>query len=112
MNQKQLTRRQLLQSLAVTIPASSLVLGQSAYAEDLPKLDEANPTAKALLYVHEAADVDKSNPMSARFEAGQTCDNCVQIQGADGDEWRGCGIFPGKLVKGSGWCSVWAPKPA
>ena len=30
---------------------------------------------------------------------------------ADGDAWRPCQIFPGKLVNAKGWCSVWAPKP-
>jgi len=38
------------------------------------------------------------------------CSNCALIQGNDGDEWRPCQIFPGKLVNANGWCSVWAPK--
>ncbi|MBT8100786.1 MAG: high-potential iron-sulfur protein, partial [Gammaproteobacteria bacterium] len=43
--------------------------------------------------------------------AEQTCANCALIQGNDGDEWRPCQIFPGKVVNANGWCSVWAPKP-
>ncbi|MEF1220553.1 high-potential iron-sulfur protein [Photobacterium damselae] len=40
------------------------------------------------------------------------CANCALIQGKDGDEWRPCAIFPGKLVNANGWCSAYAPKPA
>ncbi|MDH5620575.1 MAG: high-potential iron-sulfur protein [Gammaproteobacteria bacterium] len=32
------------------------------------------------------------------------------MQGNDGDEWRPCQIFPGKVVNAAGWCSVWAAK--
>ena len=42
--------------------------------------------------------------------ADQNCANCALIAGNDGDEWRPCQIFPGKLVNAKGWCSVWAPK--
>ena len=76
---------------------------------DLPKLDTADPTAVALLYVEDAANVDTSNPLAARFEAGQDCANCAQIQSEEGD-WRPCGIFPGKAVAAAGWCSVWVGK--
>ncbi|UCG71350.1 MAG: high-potential iron-sulfur protein [Chromatiales bacterium] len=112
MRDENISRRNFLKSLAVAVPAGSALLQvEVVYAADLPKLDPADPAAKALLYVHDAADVDTSNPMAARFEAGQNCANCVQIQGEDGAEWRPCGIFPGKSVAAAGWCSVWAPMP-
>lgn len=111
MRDDNLTRRKFLQGMAVAVPAGTALLSQQVQAQDLPKLDENDPAAKALLYVHDAAKVDKANPMAARFEQGQDCANCAQIQGADGAEWRPCGIFPGKLVAANGWCSVWAPKP-
>lgn len=110
MTDKNLTRRNFLQSLAIALPAGTVAIQGRAIAEDLPQLDEADPAAKALVYVHDAASVDTSNPLAARFEAGQNCANCAQIQGEDGAEWRPCGIFPGKLVNAKGWCSVWAPK--
>lgn len=112
MRDENISRRNFLKGVALAVPAGSVAL-QSRVAEsaDLPKLDEADPAAMALLYVHDAANVDTSNPMAARFEAGQNCANCAQIQGEEGAEWRPCGIFPGKAVAAAGWCSVWAPKP-
>ena len=112
MSDKNLSRRTFIQSIAVALPAGAAVLHDQARAEDLPKLDPEDPTAKALVYVHDAADVDTSNPLAARFEPGQDCSNCAQIQGDDESaEWRPCGIFPGKLVASAGWCSVWVAKP-
>ena len=108
--EKNLTRRALLKTIAVALPASAVLLRQGAQAADLPKLDPNDPTAKALVYVEDPSSLDKSNPAVARYKEGQTCANCVQIQ-ADSGEYRPCGIFPGKLVAASGWCSVWAAKP-
>jgi len=107
MHDENVSRRKFLQSLAVALPAGAALLNSEVRAEDLPKLEESDPVAKALVYVHDAADVDTSNPLAARFEAGQDCSNCAQIQGEEGAEWRPCGIFPGKLVANKGWCSVW-----
>ncbi len=42
--------------------------------------------------------------------ADQSCANCAQLQGNEGDEWRPCAIYVGKLVNANGWCSVWVPK--
>ena len=46
-----------------------------------------------------------------RYEDGQACVNCALFQGGPGDEWANCSIFPGRQVKATGWCSVYAPKP-
>lgn len=109
--EKNLTRRKLLKTLAVALPAGAVVLNQEVQAEDLPKLDPNDPTAKALVYVEDPANLDKSNPAAARYDASQTCANCIQIQGEDGAAYRPCAIFPGKVVAAAGWCSVWAQKP-
>lgn len=111
MQDERLTRRTFLQTLAVALPAGAVMVHSEVRAQDLAKLDINDPTAKALLYVEDAADVDKSSPLAARFEPGQDCSNCAQIQGEDGADWRPCGIFPGKLVANKGWCSVWVAKP-
>ena len=111
MSDKNLSRRRFLQQVAVAVPAGAMLLDKHVQAADMPKLDPEDMAAKALLYVEDAADVDTSNPMAARFEPGQNCANCVQIQGEDGAEWRPCAIFPGKVVASAGWCSVWAPMP-
>lgn len=76
----------------------------------MPKLSEDDPQAKSLSYVHEASTVDTAR--QPRYKSGQICGNCALYQGKGADEWAGCSIFPGKLVKSSGWCSVYAPKPA
>ena len=111
MRDEPLTRRTFLQTLAVAVPAGAVMLHGESQAQDLVKLDINDPTAKALVYVENAATVDTSNPLAARFEAGQDCSNCAQIQGDEGAEFRPCGIFPGKLVANKGWCSVWVAKP-
>jgi len=111
MNQSRLSRRRFLGSVAVAVPVSAITLRQTAQAQDLPQLELDDAMAQALVYVHDAANVDTSNPLAARYMPGQTCANCVQIQGDDGAEWRPCALFPGKAVNAAGWCSVWAAKP-
>ncbi len=46
----------------------------------------------------------------AAFVPGSNCDNCLELQGAPGNDYRPCGIFPGKLVSVRGWCSRWSPE--
>lgn len=82
--------------------------GQEARAQDLPQLEEGDPMAQAMKYVHDASTVDPAS--RANPAADQTCANCALVQGEDGTEWRPCQIFPGKLVNDAGWCTVWAPK--
>lgn len=90
----------------------TLVLGTSAAwmriarAGSLQKLDVNDPAARALGYVDNAAEVDAKKYSS--YVKGSNCDNCLQLQGTAGDNYRPCGLFPGKLVAVSGWCSGWA----
>ncbi|MGB5739389.1 MAG: high-potential iron-sulfur protein, partial [Woeseia sp.] len=80
----------------------------AAQSAAMPKLMENDPQATALGYVHDSSTVDSAK--QPRHQAGQACVNCALYTGADGDEWGGCSIFPGKLVAAAGWCSVYAPK--
>ena len=93
-----IARRQFIQLSAVAAAGYLVRPGQEARADDLPHLTEDDPTAQSLKYV------------SSSTTEGQHCSNCALVQGADGDEWRPCQIFPGKMVNANGWCSVWAPK--
>ncbi len=77
-------------------------------ATDPLRLNVADPQAKTLGYVHDAATVDTAS--QPRYEAGQACHNCALYQGTAEDEWANCSIFPGRQVKATGWCSVYAPK--
>jgi hypothetical protein len=110
MNENRCDRRSLLKGAIglAALPAASLLRATDARAADMVKLEESDPQAKALGYVHDASTVDKAkNPM---FKEGSNCANCLQIAGEDGEEWRPCKIFPGKLVHADGWCKVWVAK--
>ncbi len=102
-----IARRQFLKLSAVA--AAVCVVRPGAEAQDMPHLDTADPVAASMKYTEDAASVDpatRANPAES-----QTCANCALVQGADGDAWRPCQIFPGKLVNADGWCAVWALKP-
>lgn len=101
-----ITRRRFVKSAGAAAAVVSTGLGvPAAGARDLPRVDESDPTAKALNYVHNARSVDAAKRFSDRY-----CYNCALFAGGEGDEWAKCSIFPGKVVAGKGWCSVWAPK--
>ncbi|MEE4163046.1 MAG: high-potential iron-sulfur protein [Woeseiaceae bacterium] len=105
---KKIARRQFIQLSAAAAAGAVVLPGQRAGAQDMPKLTEDDPMAQAMKYVNDASTVDpasRPNPIE-----NQRCANCALIQGEDGQEWRPCQIFPGKLVNTNGWCSVWAPK--
>lgn len=99
-----ITRRKFVQSAAATALATAGFSGLPARADDLTKVDEQSPMAKALNYVHDAQTVDAAKRFSDRY-----CSNCALYAGRADDEWAACGIFPGKVVAGRGWCSAWAP---
>ena len=105
---KKIARRQFIQLSAAAAAGAVVLPGQRAVAQDMPKLTEDDPMAQAMKYANDASSVDPaSRPNPAE---DQHCGNCALIQGEDGQEWRPCQIFPGKLVNTNGWCSVWAPK--
>ena len=103
-----IARRKFIQLSAVAAASCLVQSGREARAEDLPHLAEDDPMAVGMKYTHDAGTVDPAS--RAKPAADQTCANCALVQGADGDEWRPCQIFPGKLVNAKGWCTVWAPK--
>ena len=96
-----LTRRAVLRTAIVAgtlIPVAAL-LSREASAAEMPDLDVADPTAKALGYVTKSV------------KPGQDCVGCAQFVGKAGDATGGCKIFPGKRVAGGGWCSAYVKKP-
>jgi hypothetical protein len=101
-------RRKFFQLSAVAAAGYLATPSREAQADDLPHLTADDPMGGAMKYTDDASSVDpasRNNPA-----ADQDCANCALVQGADGDEWRPCQIFPGKSVNAAGWCSVWAPK--
>ena len=101
-----LSRRRFIKSAGAATTAVTIGFGTSAFgAEDLPRVNEDDPMAKALNYVHDAKTVDAAKRPSDRY-----CNNCALYAGDADDSWAKCSIFPGKVVAGQGWCSAWAPK--
>jgi hypothetical protein len=98
-------RRNLLKGLA--LGAAGAALGaRSASSAETAKVDVHDSQAVALGYVENASQVDtKKYP---HYVAGSNCDNCLQLQGKPGNDFRPCTLFAGKLVAVSGWCSGWA----
>lgn len=90
-------RRQFLTLVCAGCTAIPLgiLINTTANAQDEPQLDESDPQAQALGYVHQSAT------------DGQTCSNCQLYQGEAGSEWGPCAIFPGKSVNANGWCKSW-----
>lgn len=103
-----IARRQFIQLSAVAAAGCLVRPGSEARAQDMPKLTEDDPVGQSMKYTHDSSTVDPSTRANPAEE--QHCSNCALVEGNDGDEWRPCKIFPGKLVNANGWCAVWAPK--
>jgi hypothetical protein len=98
------SRRNLLKGLALGA-AGAAIGARSAAGAEAAKVDVHDPQAAALGYVENASQVDaKKYP---QYVAGSSCDNCLQLQGKPGNNYRPCTLFSGKLVAVSGWCSGW-----
>ena len=99
-------RRRLLKLAAlgvVAAPFASSVFSTPALAADLPMVDEADPTAKALGYHCEAG----KNP--ARTDKTAFCEGCL-FYTTQNPKSGACALFPGKAVCNKGWCSSWQKK--
>jgi hypothetical protein len=109
MSDARFDRRAVLKIALTALPV--VTFARDAAAEQtLPHMDENESLARAMSYVHDARKID-SNKIP-QYKAGSTCSNCVQLKGQEGEEWRPCVLFTGKLVNANGWCKVWQPKPA
>jgi hypothetical protein len=87
--------------------AAGLIIARTSFAEETA-LAESDPTALALGYAEDASQVDTAKWTKKAGPGGdaQFCNNCALYQPIDG-EWGKCSIFPGKKVKGAGWCNAW-----
>lgn len=100
-------RRAVLKSVLIALPVGALARSATA-DESLPHMDEGESLAKAMGYVHDAKKIDTNQV--PQYKAGSNCANCMQLRGKEGDEWRPCNLFAGKLVNAHGWCKVWQAK--
>jgi high potential iron-sulfur protein len=100
-------RRRLLKLAAlglVAAPFASSVFSTPARAADLPMVDEADPTAKALGYHCDGAK------NAARTDKTAFCEGCLFYTAQAGGKSGACALFPGKAVCPKGWCSSWQKK--
>ena len=108
-----ISRRDALKGIALgagTILAVGARRTQAAEAyAGLPHVAPADPVAVALSYHESAKTVEAAK--FPNYKAGQQCSNCLQLTGKEGDAWRPCNLFPGKLVNAGGWCKVYVKKP-
>ena len=98
---KHMKRRVFLQrsaAFAVSVPLVALT-ARPARADAHDRVDPGEAQAKALSYAHQAPD------------AAMICANCGLYNGAKGDEWGPCAIFPGRQVAAAGWRSAWVKQP-
>ncbi|WP_049722894.1 high-potential iron-sulfur protein [Gilvimarinus polysaccharolyticus] len=90
-------RRDFLRTSTV-LAGASLIPAIALADNDLPKLSTDDTQASALKYTETSTT------------EGQHCNNCAHANGDLAADWVGCNIFPGKRVKGAGWCAVWAAR--
>lgn len=106
-------RRRFLRTIAAGVavaPVAAVLSSRPAVAQDLPHLEESDPTAMALGYKHDVAQVDKAK--YPQLKPGDDCANCNFFQAKGTEEWAPCQLFPGKAVNTKGWCAGHAPKKA
>ena len=103
----EMTRRGMLKAGGAAL--ATIVIARTAHADEL--VSPTDPTALALGYVEDATTVDVAKWPKKAGPGGenQKCTTC-SLYTDKGDGVGGCAIFPGKLVKGAGWCSGWTAK--
>ncbi|QGU31609.1 high-potential iron-sulfur protein [Thermochromatium tepidum] len=98
---------------AAAIPMINLVgFGTARAAAPANAVTADDPTAIALKYNQDAT---KSERVAAARPGlppeEQHCANCQFMQANVGEgDWKGCQLFPGKLINVNGWCASWTLK--
>lgn len=99
-------RRSLIKNFLLAAGAAGLLPARRSFGAELPHLDVKDPAAVSQGYVEDVARVDlKKFP---KFATGSSCENCLLLQGKQGEPYRPCDLFPGKSVAAKGWCSGWS----
>ena len=90
------------------LPLGVLLHPESVCAES-PKLEDDEPMARQLGYVHDATKTDTTKfPKRAGADGdSQFCRSCQFFTGEGDAEWGECTIFSGRLVNANGWCNSW-----
>lgn len=99
---------QVVEAVAEPVPEAAPEPSAPMAADNLPPVDPSEPTAQALAYHHDAAEVDAAQ--FPQFQPDRLCSNCALYTGTAGQEWGPCGLFPGRSVNANGWCNAWAAR--
>jgi hypothetical protein len=95
----------------LTLVPATLAVGASLRANaQAAKIEETDPAAKAVKYVHDASKLDPAK--NAPYVKGSVCGGCALFAGKAGDAWAPCAIVANKQVNAKGWCSAWNKKAA
>ena len=85
------------QFIAATLPAVALTLTGARVAQaQAARLDEKDPQAVAIGYLHDASKVDAKK--YAQWAAGRNCANCQLYEAKRSDAWGRWGVVGGKEV--------------
>jgi hypothetical protein len=95
-----LNRRKFLSFLSVstTIPTLAIISQSTAFATDLPMVDNKSAQAVALKY-QPLSDTD-----------GRSCSTCALFQAHADTNIGTCPLFNGSSVSADAVCVAWAPK--
>jgi len=99
-------RRSLIKNFLLVGSGAALLPARAAISADLAHLDVKDPAAVSQGYVEDAAQVDPKK--SPTFVKGSSCENCLLLQGKEGESYRPCDLFPGTSVSAKGWCRGWS----
>lgn len=106
-----LSRREALKRFVLLMGAVEALRAAADSGPATPMLVPLSPSASDALALGYHEDVKTVDPSEfPTYQLGQTCSNCVQGHGEDGD-WHYCNLFRGKLVAANGWCKAWARRP-
>ena len=104
------TRRAFLGTTLTVVSAiwGGAILPRIASADEGTHVSETDRSAQALGYHQDAGTIDQVK--YPKYAPGQMCANCKFFQGATGDEYAPCQLYPGKAVHATGWCSGYTAK--
>ena len=98
-------RRTTLKASAAAIVGRGTSRLQTAEANPLPHLTDANPAAASLEYTEDASTVDARK--YPQHKSDQRCANCryFEISAIAGGPYAPCKLYPGNTVNANGWCA-------
>lgn len=101
------SRRNFLRGAVAGAAMIPLVQLDARRAHAAERVSPDDPTAKALGYVENASNANRTDKAGTPASE-QQCNNCALFMG-EGD-YAPCTLFQGREVAAGGWCTAWVPK--